>query len=138
MKNKITQFIPVIFALLVVGFSYFSQWCSGTGQICFRTLIDQMIPEITYPLYFFAIFFLPIAIILVFVRREIFNSWFKFAAWALPLIFIYIAMTPVWDSTFLPFTRDDAARLSSQIFSVVSLIIIIYKFVVFHNIRRAL
>jgi nitrogen fixation-related uncharacterized protein len=127
MKNKITQFIPVTLVLVVVGFRYFSRWCTGVDQVCFQTIIDRMIPVVTYPLFFFAIFLLPIAIILVFVSQGIFNSWLKFAAWALPLAFIYIAMTPVWDSSFLPFTRDDAARLAGGVFAAISLLIILYR-----------
>lgn len=133
MKTKITQFIPVLLALLVIGFSYFSQWCTSTGQICFRTVLDRMIPEITYPLYFFAFFLLPIAIILVFIPRTIFNSWLKFAVWAIPLAIIFIALTPVSFTglglDFFPFYRDDAARLAGQVFSAISLILIIWKFI---------
>lgn len=131
MKAKIIQFIPVLLAIIAIGFSYFSQWCTTAGQVCFRTILDRMIPEITYPLYFFALFSLPIAIILVFIPRNIFNSWLKFAVWAIPLAIIFIAITPVSNPgaymDFFPFYRDDAARLSSEIFSGISLILIIYK-----------
>src|SRR3989344_7083417 len=127
MKNKIIQFIPAIIALLAVGFANFSQWCTVYGRICYRTVLDRMIPEVTYPLYFFALYFLPIAIILVFVPRNIFNSWLKFAAWAIPLAIIFIAITPVIDNSLLPFNRDDAARLAGQVFAVISLLIILWK-----------
>lgn len=131
MKNKITQFIPAILALTVVSFSYFSQWCTSVGQVCYRTVLDQMIPEITYPLYFFAIFFLPIALILAFVPRSIFISWLKFAVWAIPLLILYIMMTPVNSNAFMnlyPFYRDDAARLAGEVFAGISLILIAYKY----------
>jgi len=129
MKNKITQFIPVALILLAIGFRYFSQWCIGEGQVCFRTFLDRTYLSTTYPLFYFSLFFLPIAIILIFVSRNIFNSWLKFAVWALPVAFIFIAMTPVWDSSWLPFVRDDAARLSGQLFSGISLLLIAWKYV---------
>ena len=140
MKTKITQFIPAIFALLIIGFRYFSQWCIGAGQICFRTLLDRMYLYITNPLFYFAVFFLLIAFVLVFIPRKIFNSWFKFAIWAIPLSFIFIALTP--DSNpgtymdFFPFYRDDAARLAGELFSAISIILIIWKSIVLHRARR--
>ncbi len=131
MKTKIIQFVPALLALLSIGFSYFSQWCTTAGQICFRTLLDRMIPEITYPLYFFSLYLLPIAVILVFISRSIFNSWLKLAAWAIPLSIIFIATTPVnftgIGMDFFPFYRDDAARLAGEVFSAISLVLIVWK-----------
>lgn len=92
--------------------------------------LDSSIKSIGSPLLIFALFFLPLAIILIFVPRTVFKSWLRFAVWALPLAFIYIALTPVTSHGFMdffPFYRDDAARLASEIFSVVSLILIIWK-----------
>lgn len=128
---KIIQLIPAAFVLGSVGFSYFSQWCAGAGRICFRTVIDRMIPEVTYPLFFFAIFFLPVALILAFVPRSIFNSWLKLAAWMIPLLVLFIAVTPVnftgLGMDFFPFYRDDAARLAGEVFAGISLVLIIWK-----------
>ena len=87
-----------------------------------------MIPEITYPLYFFSLFSLPIVIVLAFVPREIFKSWLKLAAWAIPLAIIFIASTPVIDTSLLPFSRSDAARLAGGVFSATSLVLIIWKY----------
>lgn len=126
MKNKIIQFIPVVLALTFIGFRYFSNWCIFRIGVCYGTTISHISLTITKPLYNFSIFFIPLTIILVFISRNIFNSWLKFAVWALPLAFIYIAMTPVWDSSWLPFARDDAARLAGVVFSTISLIIIAY------------
>ncbi len=141
-KIKIIQSIPATLALAAIGFSYFSQWCAITGQMCFRTVIDRMIPETTYPLYFFSLFFLPIAAILVFVSRNIFSSWLKFSAWAIPLSIFYIATTPVnftgIGMDFFPFYRDDAARLAGGIFAAASLILIIWKSIVGRQQKRGI
>lgn len=129
MKNKITQSIPILVALVVIGFRYFSQWCILTDSSCYGTPVHWIYLGVTSPLYFFAIYFLPIALILAFIPRHLFNSWLKFAVWALPLAFIFMALTPVWDSSLLPFARDDAARLAGGVFAAASLILIIWKYI---------
>jgi hypothetical protein len=92
-----------------------------------------MYDYITSPLYFFSLYLLPIALVLIFVSRATFNSCLKLAVWMIPLAMIYIFTTPVSFSgwvDFFPFYRDDAARLAGQVFSVVSLILIIWKYFV--------
>jgi hypothetical protein len=131
MKSKIIQIIPVLLALVIIGFAHFSQWCAGTTHSCHWPVIDQMIPYITYPLYFFALYSLPITIVLVCIRRDLFNSWFKFSLLALPLSILYIANTDVTSGgayfVLFPFYRDDAARLAAEVFTAVSLALIIFK-----------
>jgi hypothetical protein len=134
MKTKITQFIPIILALAAIGFSYFSDWCIFANGTCYGTVISHISLSVTQPFfYFFAIYFLPIAIVVIFVPRRVFNSWLKFAAWAIPLAIIFIALTPVNSNAFMdffPFFRDDAARLSGELFAAASLILIIWKWIV--------
>jgi len=127
MKTKIIQFVPILFALAVVGFRYFSLWCIFTTHICYGTTISHISLSITKPFYLFSLTFLPIAIVLVFVSRQIFNSWLKLAVWVIPLLFVFIATQPVV-SSFLSTNRDDAARLAGQVFTVFSLVLIIYKY----------
>lgn len=126
MKTKLIQAAPALLALLAIGFGEFSRWCSAEGNVCNRTVIDNMIPYVTYPFYFFALYALPVAIILVFVSRPVFNSWLKIAAWLLPLAFIFIASQPVVAS-FLSTDRDDAARLAAEVFAALSLILVVWK-----------
>lgn len=129
MKSKIVQLMPVSLALLSIVFTYFSQWCTRPGQICYRTLLDRMIPEFTYPLYFFALYFLPIAIILIFVSRPTFNFWLKFAGWGFLVALLFIATTPVYGTgLILSSSRDDVARFVGEIFMIASLILIIWKY----------
>lgn len=131
MKTKITQFVPTLFVLAVISFRYFSQWCILTNSLCYGTWVHNIYNYVTSPLYFFALYFLPLAIILVFIPRSIFNSWLKFAVWALPLALIFTATTSVnWTGigiNFFPFYRDDAARLAGGVFAAASLILIIWK-----------
>lgn len=131
MKNKIIQFIPILIALLAIGFRYFSNWCIFTIGVCYGTTISHISLTITKPLYNFSLYLLPIAIIVAFIPRSIFNYWLKFVAWAIPLAIIFIALTPVsftgLGMDFFPFYRDDAARLAGEVFSGISLLLIIYK-----------
>ncbi len=127
------QYVPAVLVLLVIGFRYFSLWCINSVSSCYGTWIHQIALDITKPLYYFALYILPITIILIFVPREIFKSWLRFAVWALPLAFLYIATTPVsWSGiglNFSSFYRDDAARLMGGVFTVISAILVIYKFI---------
>lgn len=123
---KITKFIPAIASILIIGFRYFSNWCIDNISVCYGTWVHWIALPITKPLYFFSLYFLPIAIILAFVPREIFKSWLKFAAWSLPLLFIFVATQPVV-SSFMSTNRDDAARLAGQVFLAVSLAIVLWK-----------
>ncbi|MBU6490707.1 hypothetical protein KGQ25_00875 [Patescibacteria group bacterium] len=87
----------------------------------------------TYPLYFFALYLLPITIILVFVSNPVFKSWLKLAVWAVPLLLIFISTQPVVGS-FLSTNRDDTARLAGEIFTVLSFVLITWKY---YTSRRA-
>ncbi|MDD2657768.1 MAG: hypothetical protein PHD04_03885 [Candidatus Pacebacteria bacterium] len=129
MKTRIIQCIPVLLAVLLIGFRYFSQWCILTNSSCYGTWVHWIYLEVTSPIFFFAIFFLPIAIILVFVRWEVFKSWLKLALWAVPLLLLLISTQPVY-AGFLSTDRDDAARLAGGVFAGVSLCLIIWRLIV--------
>jgi len=139
MKTKLTQLIPVVLALLIIGFRYFSNWCIDVASSCYGTWIHQISLTFTKPLYFFALALLPIAIIVIFIPRKVFMSWIKLAAWMIPVSIIFIALTPVNSNAFMdffPFYRDDAARLAGEVFSTISLILIIWKWIASRRARR--
>lgn len=127
MKTKIIQSVPAALALFFIGLRYFSNWCIDVISLCYGTWIHWIALPIIKPLYFFSLFLLPIVIILAFVPRAVFNSWLKFAVWAIPLAIIFIASTPVIDTSLLPFSRSDAARLAGGVFAAVSLLLILYR-----------
>ncbi len=138
MKNKIIQLVPTILALLIIGFRYFSQQRILTIPSCHSIWLHGMYFGITNPFFSFSIFSLPIAIALIFVSRTVFNSWLKLALWVLPLLFIFVATTPVnWTGIGLnlfPFYRDDAARVAGGFFTAVSLLFIAWRY---FSLRRA-
>lgn len=129
---KSTQAIPFSIALLGFVLAPISYWCIYSNGYCYATWIHYIYPYFINPLYNFSLTFLPIALILAFVPRSIFNSWLKFVAWAIPLSIIFTALIPVSSSgaylDLFPFYRDDAARLAGQAFTAVSLILIAWKY----------
>ena len=130
MKSRFLQVIPVLLPLLVIVITPLSYQCIYQSGSCYGTWISHVYPYFINPLYDFSFYFLPIAIILIFVSRDVFKSWLKFAAWALPLAFILVALTPVTSHGFMdffPFYRDDAARLAGEVVSVLSIILIAWK-----------
>lgn len=134
MKTKLTQFIPATIVLAGIAFAPISYWCMYSNGVCYGTWVSHIYQYFTSPIYSFSLFLLPIALIIAFVPRHIFSSWLKLVAWALPPAFIFIALTTVnWMGIGLnlfPFYRDDAARLAGQIFSGMSIILIIWKYMV--------
>ncbi len=126
-NERLVQSIPTALLLLVVVFRYFSVSCIDSGS-CFDTWIRYVSLDFTKPLYFFALYSLPIAIVLVFVPRTLFKSWLKLAVWLVPLLLLFIATQPVAPQSFLSTDRDDAARLAAQIFTVLSLSLVAWKY----------
>lgn len=120
-NEKLVQSIPAALLLLVVAFRYFSVSCIDSGS-CFDTWIRYVSLDFTKPLYFFALYSLPLAIILVFVSHKLFKSWLKLAVWLVPLLLLFIATQPVAPQSFMSTNRDDAARLVAELLTVVSLI----------------
>ena len=131
MKNRLLQIIPAVIALLGIAFAPISYWCMYSGGSCYNTWVSHVYPYFTNPFYNFSLYFFSITIVLIFVSRQIFNSWLKLAKWTVPLSVIFIAATPVSHMgislDLFPFYRDDAARLAGEVFAAASLILIIWK-----------
>lgn len=118
--------IPMALVLLVTGFRYFSQHCILADPSCYGTWIHQIYNHVTSPTYFFALYLLPLTIVLIFVSRSVFNSWFKLAVWLIPLALIFVSTQPVV-AGFLSTDRDDAARFSAGVVTAVSFLLLIWK-----------
>src|SRR3989344_2082165 len=131
MKTKISQFIPIILAILAIGFRYFSNWCIDSVSGCYGTLVSHISLSFTKPVFFFAIAFLPIAIILAFVSRTIFQSWLRLATWFVPLSILIIFITPVTSNSWMPIffvSREDMAWATGGLFAVISLVLILWRY----------
>lgn len=112
--------------LFGIALSPISYWCIYSNGYCYGTWIHHIHQSFTNPLYSFALYSLPLAVILVFISRQTFISWIKLAVWAIPLAVLFIASQPVVAS-FLSTDRDDASRLAAIIFTILSLILIVWK-----------
>lgn len=140
MKTKGIQFIPTAFALVIIGFRYATNWCINFIPSCYGSWVHQIALNSTKPAFLFSIFLLPLCLILIFVPRYMFNAWLKFVVWALPLSIYYIATTSINFTgiglDLFPFYRDDAARLAAEIFSVASLIVLTFRFMVLRLVKE--
>jgi len=130
MKTKIIQYVPALLVLLAIGFRYFSNWCIGPENFCYRTVIDQIFLYTINPAYFFALPFLLAAFVLVFVPRTIFSSWLRLATWLVPISALIIFVTPVTSNSWMPLyfiSREEVAWYLGILFALISLILIIWK-----------
>ena len=137
MKTKIKSIIVAIVVVIagyVISNPLFFHICGNTYEFnSYTGCLDSSIKNIGSPLLIFSLWLLLCVVTTTLFSEKIFHSWLKFAVWAIPLCFILIAVTPVTSNSiidFFPFYRDDAARLAGGIFAAVSLIIIIWKWIV--------
>lgn len=114
MKFRVKQTIPLLF-FPPIALAWFY-------------LADAFFWDVTFsilqPLYIYSIVTLPLAAILIFVKKKVFNSWFKFALWWIPLSVFVIAMMPVTSGSWFPLysiVREDAAWFMGVLFSAVSI-----------------
>ena len=79
------------------------------------------------------IILVPLVILLLFLRQEVFKTWSKFAMVAIPLAVIWIALTPVQSGSSaiaglgIAEDRESVTWIVSILFLVISLIIIAVK-----------
>ena len=131
--NSIVILLITVATGYVINHPLIFRICGNTYQFKDYTgCLDSSIKSIGSPLFIFSLWMLFIAVVTAFFSGNIFNSWLKLTAWAIPLSIIFIALVPVSSpGTYLdlfPFYRDDAARLAGEIFAVASLALITWKF----------
>ena len=115
---------------IVVGFfivypEYFG--ICGVDQNCIDSKF--LIFNVAHPLVIGLIPLVPILVIMLFLSREVFETWKKFAIVLIPISVILITITPVYCDAPLNLCLDKKliTWLTSIGFSILSLIIIIYK-----------
>ena len=130
---KFKEIIPLIIFLAILVAVHFLYVCADTISCPLRGIIwNTTFTTLDPALVFTQLAVIP-AVLICFIPRKVFYSWLKFAAWAIPLAIIFIAFTPVNSNAFMdffPFYRDDAARLAGELFATISLILIVYKWLV--------
>jgi hypothetical protein len=84
MRSRFIQFIPLAVVAGAIGTLYVSDWCILVTKTCYGTWISHIAFSFTEPLYFFALYSLPLAIVLIFIRPDVFKGWLKIALWGCP------------------------------------------------------
>ncbi len=130
MKTKIIQLTPIILVLFAIGLRYFSRWCVDSIPACYGTWLHSITFTFTKPIFFFAMAFLPIALILAFVSRTIFQSWLRLAIWFVPLSLLIIFITPVTSNSWMPLffvSREEVSWYLGVLFAALSLLLILCR-----------
>jgi len=91
--------------------------------------IELFSEKIAQPLFLVSISLFFISIVLFFTKQEVFKAWSRFALVAIPLLALWIILTPVRCGAALGICLDKeiVSWISSVGFLIVSLVIIIYK-----------
>jgi len=92
--------------------------------------LDRTIIYLGHPIFSFALRILPVMALLLFVSKHVFNSWVKFALWAIPLfVIIFLNAPDTGNQTFQMFQMDAwiMARYLGWLFLIISLLLIAFK-----------
>lgn len=129
------KILVVLLGLVLLGLGVGLIFFPGSYSFCrfFQSCTDSsfLILNVGHPLVVGLIPLIPILFILLFFSKEIFNTWKKFAIFLIPLSIILIIITPVYCHAPLNlcFNKILTTRFTSIGFSILSLIIIIYKII---------
>ena len=64
------------------------------------------------------------------MREEVYQAWFRFVCWWIPLSVLLIFIAPEYSHDWLyPIEKGSVALLTSAIFLIVSLLIIVAKYI---------
>lgn len=137
MKAKIISVLVALTALAagyIIGHPLTFGLCSTTYQTAtYIGCLDSSIKSIGFPLMIFMLWIFPNVIIAVLFSDRIFRLWSRISQWFIPVLLIYIFTTPVNFTgiglDLFPFYRDDAARLAGEVFTGVSLILLLWKYI---------
>lgn len=125
------KLIPVLVVLFGLGLRHVALWCVYGISSCPATnFFHAIFLELINPLYTFSLFFFAPTLCLLFVRKQIFSAWLKFAMWWLPLSAIVIAVTPSTSNSWMPLYfigKDTVTLIMASLFTIISLVIILLK-----------
>jgi len=135
MKTKISSIVIATTAVVIgyiISHPLVFHICNDIYQFKGNTgCLDDTVQSVGIPLLIFSLWVLFITILVFFMTDQVFRSWIILSVFLIPICGLFIVSTPISSHAFMdlyPFYRDDAARLSGEIFAAVSLIIIIWKY----------
>lgn len=131
MNEKLLRFLPLTIAVTAIGLRYFSLWCIHQTNTCaFSQELNYVFLSFIKPIYLFSLVFLPIGIIMLFIRKDVLLSWFRLARWWVPLSALVIIITPSTSGTWMPIYfigKTYATLLLAGSFTLISLALITWK-----------
>lgn len=135
MKQKFIQTIPLILCFSGIGIWYFGFQCVLVK--CFvSSIVWAHSLTLIKPIGLFSLAALPPTLILPFLKKELFQSWTRFALVWIIFSLIWVFVTPVtwedlggdWGIQFIPSpVRSDVADFTGLAFTAISLVIIVWK-----------
>ena len=126
----LVRYIPLFLVVAAIGLDRFAVNCLNTESCGLASLIWPIFFTVIKPLYIYSLVFGLVAVILIFIKRNVFMSWLYFAAWWLPLSAVLIALTPTWSNSWFdlyPLVKEDMALYTASLFTAISLILIVWK-----------
>lgn len=124
------KFLALPIVLIAIFIGYFGMLCGVDAGCALAPYIHSFTFEFFKPLWVYGLFSLPVPIVLMFVRDNVWKIWLRLAAWWLPLSIIAIAITPTWSSSWFSlfsFVKEDFAMIMASLFTAISLILIVWK-----------
>ncbi len=129
MRQKLTQGFPFVIGAAAFLAQAFARNCISV--VCsMKALLVPFAFTVFTPLYWFSLISLFPLLILIFVPKNVFRTWLRFAIPWVILSAILIAITPTYNGGLFPiysFVTEDMAKLTGGIFAVVTLILIAWK-----------
>jgi len=113
---------------IAVGYLLLNPWLFGICQPSLYCLDNSVGPALATPLYWGTHWLLPLSIVLIFVRREVFNSWWKVALPLGILSLILILISPPIHGFIDEPDRTTVTEMMVWIIDVVSTIVILWKY----------
>ncbi len=114
-----------LFLLSIIIDPYIIGFCSESDQYC---VFGSLAHSIGKPMFYLFFALLVLSFIALFLRNEIFKIWFLFARIWVLLSVLLILITPEYSSGLVPIDRGRVSLALSTLFIIISLILIISKF----------
>ena len=126
---RLKQSIPFIICVLGLALDRTALWCVyRTGECVAKGLANVIFESVLTPFFLYSLVCIVPCAALVFVSRNAFSAWKKFAIWWLPLSIALIALSPAHPQGgfFILFDplKEDVAKAMAVLFSIGSIFVI--------------
>lgn len=125
MNKKILSIVSGLGTVVLLGLNYVgtSQLCGGRQHtICMGNLYNVIIN-----LFPIVSLFL-VSLIVYKMRDEVFRTWSRFAVVWIPLSMFLVLIAPEYGHAFMPIEKGTVAGFSSLLFVIISVVIIMWKY----------